>query len=58
MGGQRLVLVISERTVKGKSTHRQSQGSQFGKIKITQSCVIIFIGTICTYLSVDERGGT
>lgn len=28
------------------------------KIKITLSHILIFIGTICTYLSVDERGGT
>lgn len=28
------------------------------KIKIILNHILIFIGTICTYLSVDERGGT
>lgn len=47
-----------------KTTTKINDGKLFnvqklkGGKKITLSHILIFIGTICTYLSVDERGGT
>lgn len=41
------------------NTRKLFRGSKYKKrIKISLSHILIFIGTICTYLSVDERGGT